>query len=125
METVPIRNSQMPMTLTPWINVAIGIAVIIAPFAGVNASHAIETSNVITGIIVGIIALIAFFASRSMTGTNIAIINILAGIWLVISTSFAHDPALIWENVAFGILAILTAALSMGEHQQLTRLSRR
>jgi uncharacterized membrane protein HdeD (DUF308 family) len=116
----PTTRTDTPMTWTPWVNVAIGIAAIITPFAG-GGSTAITTSDVITGIIIGIVALIAFFTSQSKQGMNVAIINILAGVWLIISTSFAHGAMLVWDNVMLGVLAILTAIISMGAHQQLMR----
>lgn len=120
--TIQTRTTEMPMIWTPWVNVAIGIAVIVTPFIGSAASNGLKISNVITGIIIGIVALIAFFASQSKSGTNIAVINIAAGIWLWISTSFALDVTITWENVVFGVLAILTAVISMSQHDQFLRL---
>ena len=105
----------MPYTWAQWINVAVGIAVIITPFIA-NADTAAKTSGVITGIIIGVIALISFFVSKGESGVGISWINIIAGIWLLISTSFAHDPQLVWQDVVYGILAILTAAIVMGLH---------
>jgi|GEM_PF-2881777 len=120
-----IQTTQMSLTWTPWVNVAIGIAVIITPFIGIAATDALRISNVITGIIIGIVALIAFFGSQSNSITKIAAINILAGIWLWISTAFSHNATLVWENVVFGVLAILTAVISMSTHAQLMRIERR
>jgi SPW repeat len=114
----------MPYTWAQWINVAIGIAVIITPFIA-NADTAAKTSGVITGIIIGVIAIISFFLSPSEGGgVGISWINILAGIWLLISTSFARDPQLVWQDVVYGILAIITAIIVMGLHNINMRLHR-
>ena len=110
-----MNRHDMPYTWAQWINVGIGIAVIITPFIA-NADTAAKTSGVITGIIIGVIAIISFFISRGESGIGISWINILAGIWLLISTSFARDPQLIWQDVVYGILAILTAVIVMGLH---------
>ncbi len=115
------RSEQMPMIPTPWVNFAVGIAAIITPFVG-SAPDAFRTSNVITGIIICIVALLAFFSSRSRSGIYVAIINVLAGIWLLISTSFTLSPAMVWDNVILGVLAIVTACVSMGVHKQVMGL---
>ncbi|HYK53766.1 MAG TPA: SPW repeat protein [Candidatus Eremiobacteraceae bacterium] len=109
-------HRSVPYTWAQWINVGIGIAAIIAPFVA-NADTAAKTSGVIVGIIIGVIAIISFFLSRSEGGgVGISWINILAGIWLLISTSFARDPQLVWQDVVYGILAIVTAIIVMGLH---------
>lgn len=123
MQTTIDARDDAPLTWTPWVNVAVGIAAIITPFIGAGASNAFRTSNVITGIIIVIVALVAFFASQTPSGINIAIINILAGIWLVISTSLTLQPMLVWENVVLGVIAVLIAIISMAGHKQLARLT--
>jgi len=80
MQTIsPPREPYMPMTLTPWVNVAAGIAAIITPF-GVGATNAFRISYLITGIIIVIVALATLLSSHSRSDTNVAVINIIAGI---------------------------------------------
>jgi hypothetical protein len=125
MQTATITTGQnasnLPMTWTPWINVGIGIAAIITPFIGTTPTN-FQISNIITGIIISIVALVAFFTSRMRSAINIALVNVLAGLWLLISTSLAHNATLAWENLVLGVLAILTAIIGMGVHGQLVSL---
>jgi hypothetical protein len=113
--------SNLPMTWTPWINVGIGIAAIITPFIGTSPTS-FQISNIVTGIIISIVALLAFFTSRTRSAIDIAVVNVLAGIWLLISMSLAHNAMLAWENVVLGVLAILTAIIGIGVHGQLVSL---
>ncbi len=122
MQTTSTLARQTPMTWTPWVNVAVGVAAIITPFVGGEASDAFRVSNVITGIIIVIVALIAFASSQSRSGLNVAVVNIVAGIWLLISTAFTLHAMLVWENVVLGVLAILTAAVAIRTHTQIERL---
>jgi len=112
-----------PYTWAQWINVLLGIAVIVTPFVA-QANGTFVTSDVVAGIIIVIVGLISFFASRSPNGTSISNINILAGIWLFISTLFAHDAMLVWQNVAYGVLVIVTAIIVMGLHNIHMNLTR-
>ncbi len=114
---------ETPMTWTPWVNVVVGIAAIITPFVGAEASSAFRISNVITGIIIVIIALAVFLSSHSRSGSKAAVINLLAGLWLLISTVLTPHAMLVWENVVLGVLATVTASITMGTHGQLERLA--
>lgn len=99
----------------PWTNIAVGILAIISPFAIHVTSQAMTTSAVIAGIVIVVIAIVelASFA-RSTHMSFWPVINILAGIWLFISTSLAMgDMAMIWSNVALGVVAIVTALVAL------------
>ncbi|MHB2015481.1 MAG: SPW repeat domain-containing protein [Candidatus Xenobia bacterium] len=104
-------------TYAPWLNFALGIAVIITPWIGNVATNAEKTSDVITGIIMCIVALVAFFAT-SRSASNVSIINILAGIWLWISIPFTSDVMMHWQHVVYGCMAIITALIAMGERAE-------
>jgi len=106
----------MPYTWAQWINILLGIAVIVTPFVA-QASNAMMTSDVIVGIVIVIVGLVSFFSSKLARGTAVSVINVLAGIWLLISTSFAGSPLLVWQHVVYGVLVIVTAFIVMGLHK--------
>jgi hypothetical protein len=105
----------VPYTWVQWINVLLGLAIIVTPFVA-QADGRVTASGVISGIVIVIVGLISFFASKDDNGTNISFVNILAGIWLLISTSFTHDTLLVWQNFVYGVLVIVTAIVVMGLH---------
>lgn len=113
---------RLPRVLAPWANVALGVAAIITPFiVGDIASRAITVSDVITGIVILVVALVSYGTSRQEGSSNVSIINVLAGIWLVISSSFANTPMLAWDNVMLGVICIVIALATMGEHDHYLR----
>ncbi len=99
----------------PWINLAIGIMTIIAPYALGTSDAATKWSLTIAGIIIGVVAIIEL--AMDSQGRGIAywpVINLLAGIWLIISTSLAAgNAAMIWNDIILGVAAIITALVSM------------
>ncbi len=99
----------------PWINLAIGIMTIIAPYALGTSDTATKWSLTITGIVVGIVAIIELAMDSQNRGVAYwPVINLLAGIWLIISTSLAAgNTAVIWNDIVLGVAAIITAIVSM------------
>ena len=91
-----------------WLNVLLGIWVVISPFVlGFHSSMAVW-NNVVTGAVVGILALIRWRMHRP----GWSWLNLILGIWLVISpfVLFLSSTAM-WNNVIVGII-IAAAALS-------------
>lgn len=90
-----------------WINIVLSIWVIVSPF--VLASHSSKAiwNNVVVGVVVGILALVRW----GMHQTGWSWLNLILGIWLVISpfVLFVSGPAM-WNNV---ILGIIIAALAL------------
>ena len=99
----------------PWINLAIGIMTIIAPYALGTSDTATKWSLVITGIVVGIVAIIELAMDSQNRGVSYwPVVNIIAGIWLLISTSMAAgNPNVIWNDVVLGVAAIITAIVAL------------
>ncbi len=99
----------------PWINLAIGIMTIISPYALGTSDNAARWSLTITGIIVGIVAIIELAMDRQNRGVAYwPVINLLAGIWLIISTSLAAgNTAVVWNDIILGVAAIVTALVAM------------
>ncbi len=99
----------------PWVNVAVGILTIISPFVAVPDSYGAKWDMVITGFIIGIVAIIemATFAKTNRMGYW-PVINVVAGIWLFISTGIvAMNVTLVWSNIVLGVLAIVTALVAL------------
>jgi hypothetical protein len=99
----------------PWINLAIGILTIISPYALGATSGGVFTSCWIAGIVIAIVALIDLGVSARSNGMSYwPVINLLAGIWLLISTSLAlTTPGMSWSDIVLGIAAIITAIVSL------------
>ena len=89
------------------VNVLLGFWIIISPF--VLVMHALKTisNNVITGILVGVLAIIRWGMDRPGWSWT----NLFLGIWLVISPFvLVVGNVAMWHNV---ILGILVAALAL------------
>jgi len=102
-----------------WINIAVGVMAIISPFALHETSPAMLWSAVITGAVIAVVAIIELAVYPRSTGMNYwPVINILAGIWLLISTALASGATgMIWSDVVLGVTAIITAVAALGyEH---------
>ncbi|HTZ55645.1 MAG TPA: SPW repeat protein [Candidatus Acidoferrum sp.] len=99
-----------------WINIVVGILAIISPFALHDTSQGVIWSTVITGAVIVIAAVIELSVYPSSSNMNYwPVINVIAGIWLVISTSLAiGDVGMIWSNIVLGIMAIATAIVALG-----------
>jgi hypothetical protein len=84
-----------------WVNIVLGVWVIVSPFVLALHSPKAVWSNVIVGAVVGILAIIRW----SMHQTGWSWLNLILGIWLVISpfVLFVSGPAM-WNNVILGIL---------------------
>jgi|SRR6516225_6109093 hypothetical protein len=90
-----------------WVNIVLGIWVIISPFIlGVHSPNVVW-SNVVAGVLVGILALLRW----SMHQPGWSWLNLILGIWLVISPFVLFlSGAAMWNNV---ILGIIVAALAL------------
>jgi hypothetical protein len=84
-----------------WVNMLLGIWVIISPFVfGIHGPKGIW-NNVITGAVVGVLAIVRW----SMHQSGWSWLNLILGIWLVISPFVLFlSGAAMWNNVILGIL---------------------
>ncbi len=89
-----------------WLNIVFGVWVIISPFVlGFHSPKAIW-NNVITGVVVGVLALIRW----SMRQPGWSWLNLILGAWLVISPfGFFLSGAAMWNNVILGIIIAASA----------------
>ena len=99
----------------PWINIAIGILTIVSTYALGVMSGAVMTSNWIAGAVIVIVAFIELASyARGKSMHYWPVVNVLAGIWLLISTSLAGpSQAMVWSDVVLGIAAIVTSAVAL------------
>jgi hypothetical protein len=110
------QDSSFPYTWVQWINVCIGVSLILTPFR-VHSFGLIPGNALITGLAITVIALVSFFASTSREGGYISILNVVAGFWLFISTAFTLDKILAWQNFVAGILIMTTALITVAVHE--------
>ncbi len=90
-----------------WVNIVLGILVIILPFVfGVHSSKGIW-NNVITGVIVGILAIIRWRIHQP----GWRWLNLILGIWIVISPFVLFLSGAVMSNNV--ILGIIVAALAL------------
>jgi hypothetical protein len=89
-----------------WVNIVLGIWVALSPFALAIQSFKATWSNLATGVIVGILALIRWSIHRP----GWSWLNLILGIWLVISPFmlFVRGVAM-WNNVIVGIIIAASA----------------
>ncbi len=99
----------------PWVNIAVGILTIVSPFVAVPNSAFARWDMVITGFIIGIIAIAELASFGKGTRMNYwPFVSILAGIWLFISTTWlSGDVAMIWSNIVLGVIAIVAALVTL------------
>jgi len=93
-----------------WLNVLLGIWVIISPFVVQFAQlPAAMWNNVIVGIVIAILALIRTSTPRQI-GWSWA--NVILGIWMIISP-FAlgtMTTAILWNNIILGVVIAIVAS---------------
>ena len=92
-----------------WINIALGIWVIISPFVVQFARlPAAMWNNVIDGIVILVLAIIRTSATRH-PGWSWP--NVILGIWMIISPFAlgAMTTAILWNNILLGIMIALIA----------------
>ena len=84
-----------------WVNIILGIWVIISPFVlGIHAPKGIW-NNVIIGVVVGVLAIVRWGIHKP----GWSWLNLILGIWLVISPFVLFlTGAAMWNNVILGIL---------------------
>ncbi len=117
-QNINLAASESSTSGVSWVNVLLGIWVIISPFVVQFARIPAATwNNVIVGIIIAILALIRTSIPRQ-PGWSWA--NVILGIWMIISP-FAlgtMTTAILWNNIILGIvIAIIASAnASMRAH---------
>ncbi len=89
-----------------WANLLLGIWVVISPFVLAVQSSKAVWNNVATGAVVGILALIRWRMHRP----GWSWLNLILGIWLVISPFvFLFSGTAMWNNVVVGIIIAASA----------------
>jgi SPW repeat-containing protein len=92
-----------------WINIVLGVWVLISPFVvQFTRFPAAVWNNVIVGIVIAILAIIRT-SVPSQTGWSW--VNVILGIWMIISAFAlgAMTTAILWNNIILGIVIALIA----------------
>ena len=99
----------------PWITLALAILIVISPFVAVPTSLFTRWDIDITGAIIGAIAIVQLASIPKSVHMNYwHVVNILAGVWLFISTTWlSGNVAMIWSNIVLGTLTIVTALVAI------------
>jgi hypothetical protein len=93
-----------------WINIVLGIWVIISPFVvQFTRFPAAVWNNIIVGIVIAILAIIRTSVPRQ---TGWSWVNVILGIWMIISPFAlgAMTTAVLWNNIVLGIVIALIAS---------------
>lgn len=103
----------------PWINVCVGILAIISPFVAGPTTNGARWDLVVTGIVIAAAALVEMSVYGKTDKMNYwPVVNVLAGLWLFISTSFVRgDTGMVWSNIVLGVAAIVTALVALSYEQ--------
>lgn len=103
-----------------WINIVLGIWVIISPFVvQFTRFPAAMWNNVIVGIVIAILAIIRTSVPRQ---TGWSWVNVILGIWMIISPFAlgAMTTAVLWNNIILGIVIALIATGSASSREPVT-----
>jgi hypothetical protein len=115
-----MRAGSSQTSRVSWINIVLGIWVIISPFV-VQFMHfpAAMWNNVIVGIVIAILAIIRTSVPRQ---TGWSWVNVILGIWMIISPFAlgAMTTAVLWNNIILGIVIALIATGSASSTEPAT-----
>jgi hypothetical protein len=93
-----------------WLNIVLGIWVIISPFVFQFTQLTAATwNNLIVGIVIAILAIIRTSVPRQ-AGWSWA--NVILGIWMIISPFAlgAMTTAILWNNIILGVIIAIVAS---------------
>jgi hypothetical protein len=96
-----------------WLNLVLGAWLIIAPFLGVGLGTPAAVWN---SYIVGVAVLVFAWVALSRPHRWEEIINLVLGVWLIISPfvlGYAHLRGAMWSHVIIGVVIGLDALLAM------------
>ena len=102
--------------IASWINVIVGIWLIITPYIYGYAGTTVGTSSILIGIVVGVLSLVRAFSS--LRGTFwLSWVNVIAGAWLIISPfvlGVTDSNAVFANEIIFGIVVGIVALWNLG-----------
>jgi SPW repeat len=102
----PISEAWSSKDRSTWVNILLGMWVVVSPFVLTIHSPKAIWNNVATGIVIGILALIRGSVHRP----GWSWLNLVLGIWLVISPFvLVVSGVAMWNNVIAGIIIAASA----------------
>jgi uncharacterized membrane protein SirB2 len=115
----PVKELQ---NRAPWNNVVIGILVFVSRGFIRPLPESVDTNLFVTGIAIGVIALITMIAQGNVRRNYFSALNVLAGIWLIVSAQVLPAVSeLGWAQVCLGVLTITIALTSLANERSNTR----
>lgn len=115
------------MKSASWINLALGAIVFATPFFTVTSQGAFW-SAVIVGALIGVLAIFDLYEEMNDKAERVrgpAIVNALAGIWLVIAAFVVSaSMAYLWITGVAGLIAVFTSGYNASESSKLQRRAR-
>lgn len=106
----------------PWINVMCGLLVFVSRWVIQPTSFTAAWNLSWTGLAVVAVAMIAAGAHGNIRRNVWSAINIVGGIWLIVSVSMIPStPAMSWPQIALGIVIITTALTSLSNERLFTK----
>jgi phosphatidylserine synthase len=121
-DTANIASRLNPMELhnrAPWNNVVCGLLVFSSRWFVSPIAESSDWNLFWTGIAIVIIALTAMIAHGNIARNYWSSLNVLAGLWLIVSTRVILPPeAMTWAQICLGVLAITIALTSLANERQ-------
>jgi hypothetical protein len=103
----------------PWNNVVCAILVYFSQSAAGPMAESTNWNLFITSVAIGLVAFISMVAHGNVARNYYSGVNVLAGIWLVVSTRvFPTAPEMLWAQVCLGILTMTIALTSLANERR-------
>jgi NADH:ubiquinone oxidoreductase subunit 6 (subunit J) len=96
-----------------WINVGSGSLMVASTWLFAMPTSDARWDVRITGAVTIVTALIIVRSLNASWSANAAVIEMFAGIWLLLSTTFVHgDLVAVWSNIILGLMTVGVATLT-------------
>ncbi len=103
----------------PWNNVVCAVLVYFSRDAVRPIAGTTDWNLFLTSIGIGLVAFISMIAHGNVSRNYWSGVNVLAGIWLIVSTHvFPTAPEMSWAQVCLGILTIAIALTSLANERR-------
>jgi uncharacterized membrane protein SirB2 len=117
---IPSRLNPMELhNRAPWNNVVCGFLVFASRWFVHPVTESSDWNLFWTGLVIILIALTTMIAHGNIARNYWSSLNVLAGIWLLISTRVIPPTgAMTWAQICLGVLAITIALTSLANERQ-------
>jgi len=96
-----------------WINVGSGSLMVASTWLFAMPTSDARWDVRITGALTIVAALIAVRSLNANWSASASVVEMFAGIWLLLSTTFVHgDLMAVWSNILLGLVTVVVATLT-------------